>query len=353
MDTIAILNKLTELRALTDDIEAVNLAQRLVMKELEQNGLLCTMERTEDGLLVLFASTVPGKTPDYLLNAHLDVVPAITESQYTPVIDGDRYIARGSSDCHGNAVCIMNILIRAKAEGRSVGAVFTGDEEDGGLTTRYMVRQGYLPKKAVLIMDTHMGGGIAIAQKGICILKLTAVGRGGHSAVPWGLDNPIDKLVRGYSKLLDAWQNPDGDHYWNNSMAACQIEAGFANNQVPDTASMVVNFRFVDPDGLEKIPAMVKNVTGLEVELLRSSKFADMPADDPQLLRLLNLLKTINPKAEFGRQCGATDARHFVGCGVPFCSIGVGGGGAHSNSEWVSLESIRRYEDVVCKFIAE
>ena len=353
MNTIEMLKKLTAARPVTSDICAVNRAQTIVRDELEKNGILCTMERLPDGHEVLFASTVPGKTPDYLLNAHLDVVPAIDESQYEPVIDGDCYIARGSCDCHGNAVCIMNILIRAKAEGRSVGAVFTGDEEDGGNTTAAMVGLGYCGRKAVLIMDVNMDNGIAIAQKGICILKLTASGRGGHSAVPWGLDNPIDRLVRGYAKLLDAWRNPDGADCWHDTMAACQIQAGFANNQVPDTAEMIINFRFVSPDGLEKIPEMVRNITGLQVEVVRSSRFADASPDDPQLTRLLEILKkTFSDRSRYGRQCGATDARHFVGCGVPFCSIGVAGGGAHGRKEWVSLSSIRKYEDVVCEFIA-
>ena len=42
---------------------------------------------------VLYASTVSGKEADYILNAHMDVVPA-TDDQFEPRIEGDLMLAQ-------------------------------------------------------------------------------------------------------------------------------------------------------------------------------------------------------------------------------------------------------------------
>ena len=116
-------------------------------------------------------------------------------------------------------------------------------EESGGSTTAYMVERGYGAKKIILILDAAPYG-IAHAQKGIISLTLRANGKGGHSSEPWALSNPIDLLVDGYVKLRAAWPALPADH-WGDSMTPCIISGGQAFNQIPDTAEMVLNIRFI------------------------------------------------------------------------------------------------------------
>ncbi len=349
-----LLEKLIRNRSVSSDFAAVNRAENMVKTVLEANGVPCVMEHLNDGHDVLYASAIPGdKTPDLLLNAHLDVVPACREDQYEPRLEGDWMVGRGTSDCLSNVLCAIDILCRAAKHGNvSVGAVFTADEEIGGKTCLGMMERGYGAKKLVLVMD-HGGDNLTIRQKGIVIVKLTSYGPGGHSAAPWGVPNPIDNLLAGYAKLQAVWKNSDVPGSWTDTMAACQIEAGFADNQIPETASMIVNFRYTQPDGMDKILNLVRETTGLEVTLLHHSGFADSDENAPVLQEFRKVMqKHVSGKeVGFSYMCGATDARHFQKLGVPFASIGTDGRGAHSADERIYLSSIARYSDMICDYL--
>ena len=344
-----LLFRLIECRPVTADVPAVNRAENLMREFLEKHGIFCVMEEVE-GRQVLYASTRPGKVQDVLLNAHMDVVPPIEESQFIPRISDGWLYARGAGDCLGNAVCIARFLCENKDAFR-VGAIFTANEETGGETTRAMVERGYGAEKAVLILD---GGGdydIVYAQKGILILKMTAHGHGGHSSRPWELTNPIDMLMDAYGKLRFAWENPCSGEDWRNSMTPCVINGGFAENQVPDTAEMVLNFRYVADEDYQKILDFVKS-SGLEVSILRTCPPVASDPDSSALLLLHRAFETVVPgKASFTRMCGATDARHLRALGVPVAIMGIVSSGAHSAAEKLLLASIDTYQKILREYM--
>ena len=344
-----LLFRLIECRPVTADVPAVNRAENLMREFLEKHGIFCVMEEVE-GRQVLYASTRPGKVQDVLLNAHMDVVPAIEESQFIPRISDGWLYARGAGDCLGNAVCIARFLCENKDAFR-VGAIFTANEETGGETTRAMVERGYGAEKAVLILD---GGGdydIVYAQKGILILKMTAHGHGGHSSRPWELTNPIDMLMDAYGKLRSPWENPCSGEDWRNSMTPCVINGGFAENQVPDTAEMVLNFRYVADEDYQKILDFVKS-SGLEVSILRTCPPVASDPDSSALLLLHRAFETVVPgKASFTRMCGATDARHLRALGVPVAIMGIVSSGAHSAAEKLLVASIDTYQKILREYM--
>ncbi|MBO4630872.1 MAG: M20/M25/M40 family metallo-hydrolase [Lentisphaeria bacterium] len=77
------------------------------------------------------AESTPGTQPDFLFNAHLDVVPVIHEGQTNPVLKNGELHARGAYDCLGSVACIAEIL--ADSVGKfNASAFFTVDEEQGG-----------------------------------------------------------------------------------------------------------------------------------------------------------------------------------------------------------------------------
>ena len=158
-----LLKKLIRCKPVSDRIDQVNAAESVMRNYLESKGLYCVTEQI-DGRSVLYASTLPGKVQDFLLNAHLDVVPA-PEEMFEPVEKDGRLHAGGSSDCLGNAVCIAEVLCRCAGKA-SVSAFFTADEEIGGSTTAAMVEKGYGARKMAIILDAAPYA-IAHAQKGM------------------------------------------------------------------------------------------------------------------------------------------------------------------------------------------
>lgn len=329
---------------------ALNKNAAKLRRHLETRAVSCSIHDI-NGLHVLHATTCPGKCPDYLLNAHMDVVPVIADEQKNPILKDGILHGRGALDCLGSVACISEILMNALGKA-NVSAFFTMDEELGGSTTKAMIEKGFTAKKSIVIIDGGFAS-IAYAQKGIISLRLTAHGRGGHSSTPWRFDNPIDRLLDGYFRLRSAWKQPTEQDFWQNSMSATVISGGKVTNQIPDTAELTLNIRYTDPENFDAIMRFVKEKTDLQVDLQRQSDPVSMSPDHPELHRLQSYYENAlhGKTLRVERICGASDARHCSKLGIPVLIIGLDGQGVHSVDEYCRIASIDIVRDVVLDYI--
>lgn len=348
-----LLKRLVEIPSETHDVAQCNRAANLMREYLEARGVLCTVEKLGDRDF-LCAATTPGKVHDYLFNAHLDVVPAGPEL-YRPRIEGDRLLARGSSDCKGAAVVIAQVLcaMLGKAD---VGAVFSTDEETGGATSAEAVRLGYDARRMIGVVDSAPYK-ITTAHKGIVDLRLVARGRNAHSSLPWEGDNAIDRLLDGYARLRAAWPKnapgPDGDQ-WFDTYSAVIVSGGTAHNKIPDEASLLVNVRYTVPGDEDRIEAFVRDTTGLEVRRETCCRPFVCDENEPIFGRLADIMRRAWPDKGVGfvRMNGATDARHFGVSRAPIAVLGIDGGDCHTDKEWVGIRGIGEMADVLCALCA-
>ena len=346
---IELLENLIRCRAASADIQAVNRATMTMHDFLAARGLYCKLEENAEGRLILYAAPTEDKTPDYLLNAHLDVVPA-PEAMYTPEVREGKIYGRGASDCQGCAVAIARALVLAGKDGRG-GAFFSSDEEIGGFTTQEMIRRGYRAEKLAVIVDAGAWS-ITYAQKGILNATLVAHGHAGHASTPWAFDNALDRLIDGYCKVRAAWPAM-GDDIWGDSMAATVCHVGTVSNRIPEIAEMTLNIRYTELGGDLKILDFLRETSGLEVK--RDSHACPPVVCDPEDPEIRNLRGTMEKvfRREIGlvRMCGATDARHFPP-ETPVAILGIEGEGCHSDLEWADLDCIRGYSEMLAEFIA-
>ncbi|MBR1609336.1 MAG: M20/M25/M40 family metallo-hydrolase [Kiritimatiellae bacterium] len=344
------LRELVAIPSETHDTAAVNRATAAMRDRLSAvPGIRTATEKLGDRE-ILWASTADGRDPDAMFLVHLDVVPAPPEL-YEMRREGDRVFGRGVVDDKGNAVVVAEVLRRLAGTGVSAGAVFAADEETGGETSARMAALGYKGRKIVAVMDADPWT-IANAQKGTTYLTVRARGRGGHSSVPWKLDNPIEKLMEGWCKVRAAWPAlPEGSE-WGDTATVTKISAGDVPNQIPDTAEMTVNVRFTEPGGDQKAAEFVRKVSGLEAEV-SSASFGPVFCDEkhPTLAALRDeMVRAFGREIPFTQLNGATDSRHFVGSGAPIATIGVEGGDMHCNGEWASVASCDAYAGMLEAF---
>jgi len=347
---IELLRDLVAMRAVSADVAAVNRSVDRMKKHLEGHGLHLVVEEV-DGRKVLYASSRKGRKPALLLNAHLDVVPAIDEDQYELAEPEAGWLGgRGTGDCLGNAVIAARVLIDHAKE-YDIGAIFNSDEEIGGRTARAMVERGYGARRAILVIDSGYGC-VVIGHKGALVLKVTAHGKGGHSAHPAALDNPIDKLVTGYRRLLRSWRNPSSDRDWRDSMEACIIGGGTTKNQVPDTAELTLNFRYIRDSHRDRIIERVRRATGCEVSVLSDTPPVNISPKYPELVTLRKIMARNLPdcQVEFTRTCGTTDGRHFAACKVPLAMIGTKDRGVHGRREAVNVAALEAVGRILVEF---
>ena len=347
------LKELVEIPSSSIDYPQVNRAMRAMKAYLEARGLFCTVETDGAGRELLFAATKPGKVQDYVISAHLDVVPASYEGQYTFKNDNGRLTGRGVGDDKGGSLAVAQALVALAGKDVSVGCIFGADEELGGFTTTWMVEEkGYRPRRMVIVVDSAYAK-IGYATKGQLMVKATLKGKGGHSSAPWKCEDLITRLSAAVVKIEEEWyrRHPlaDGVDHWSDVLTPTIIKSqGTALNRIPSEVWVNFNLRSVRPEAKDECVQLVKEVTKGEVEVVRYSPPCVSDGNDPYVQRLKKAMEAeLKKPVPLERMPFATDARCFVSCGVPVVNIGHEHGDSHGATEWADADSI----DVVTRYL--
>lgn len=350
---LAFLKELVEIPSSSIDYPQVNRATRAMKSYLEARGLFCTVETDDLGRELLFAATKPGKVQDYVISAHLDVVPAAYEGQYTFKNDNGRLSGRGVGDDKGAALAVAQTLAALAGKDVSVGCIFGADEELGGFTTTWMVEsKGYRPRRMVIVADSAYAK-IGYATKGQLMVKATLKGNGGHSSAPWRCEDLITRLSDAVVKIRDEWyrRHPlaDGVDHWSDVLTPTIIKSeGTALNRIPSEVWVNFNLRSVRPEAKDECVELIREITKGEVEVVRYSPPCVSDGNDPFVQRLKKTMEAeLRAPVPLERMPFATDARCFVSCGVPVVNIGHKHGDSHAATEWADADSI----DVVTRYL--
>ena len=354
---IGFLEKLVAIPSVSADIPEVNRATRFMRDYLSGRGVHCTIETMDDGREVLYAATTPGKRHDFVFSVHLDVVPAGRPGHFTLKRDGDRIEGRGVRDCKGNAVVAAEILCELVGKNVSAGCVFGPDEEIGGPGTRWIVEEkGYAPNRMVIVIDAGYGA-VSYAQKGQTYVRIKAKGRSGHSSRPWLSDDSITKVMQAYVKIREIWdrRHPLPEDKWSDVMVPTFVKADSgALNLIPGEVELVLNLRSVNPGAKDELAELAREVSGCEVDVLRHSPPVNCDPGHPLLKRLQAVMsEALGKEVGLDRMLAATDARCFVGCGVPIAMIGAAGGGAHAVDEHQTISSLDEMKAYLLKFLMQ
>ena len=354
---LAFLKELVEIPSSSIDYPQVNRAMRAMKAYLEKRGVLCTVETDEQGREILFAATKPGKVQDYILSAHLDVVPASYEGQYTFKNENGRLSGRGVGDDKGGALAVAQTLVALAGKNVSVGCIFGADEELGGFTTTWMVEQkGYRPRRMVIVVDSSYGK-IGYATKGQLMVRATVAGKGGHSSAPWKCEDLITQLSAAIVKIKEEWyrRHPmaDGPDHWSDILTPTIVHSeGTALNRIPSEVWVNFNLRSVRPEAKDECIELVREVTKGKVEVVRYSPPCVSDGSDPYVLRLKKAMEAeLKAPVPLERMPFATDARCFVSCKVPVVNVGHKGGDAHGATEWADAESIDKVARYLTAFL--
>ncbi len=307
------------------------------------------------GLPVVLAETGPADAPVVILHGHLDVVPAF-ESQFTPVIDGDRLIGRGAYDMKGALAAMMCAVHDATTQDDvRVRFVCVPDEESEDVddrSTDSLVTDGTLHADFAITgepTDLHIG----VQAKGVLAIRVEVHGLAAHGSTPWLGDNAILKSHDVFRRIETLpFSRESSDLFDRPSINLSRIIGGDAFNKVPDRCGMDVDIRYLPGQDPDEILRQVAELP--DVEILRS--FQRRPAivsrSNPFVLALRDAVsRSVEGEAlSIGRD-GASDAISFLEAGIPAVEFGPVGGGHHGPEEWVSLASLKRYRSALGDFV--
>jgi len=290
-----------------------------------------------------------------IFHGHLDVVPG-DEGQFTPVVEGDRLIGRGSYDMKA-ALAAMLLALPSPGEptpGVLVRLGIVGDEESEESDNRgsdYLVDQGLSGEFAITGEPTDLQ--VGVAAKGVLALRIDVPGRSAHGSTPWLGENAILSAIerfRGLESLPFAQES--SEHFDRPSINLGRIWGGDALNRVPDNCAIDVDIRYLPNQDPDEIRRQVVGLGPGSVEEIIELPPIDSGADSPWVRALMEAAARhlSEPPLTVGRN-GASDALSFIRAGIPAVEFGPAGAGHHGPEEWVSISSLETYHSILGDFV--
>lgn len=287
-----------------------------------------------------------------LLNGHLDVIPGKAD-QYVPRVQDGRLFGVGATDMKANVACIIAAFNEmAPRVSYPLGLQIVTDEEIGGFDgTKYQIEQGVRADFVIAAESTNFN--IVNQAKGVLWAALTARGKTAHGAYPWRGQNAIQKMVRFLSTLEAEYGTPTEEQWCTTvNVSAIQSE-NRAFNKIPDQCGVSLDLRFLpgeSKDVLSRLRRLVPSDFDFEIKAHEPALFVD--SSNPFLQSLRQATEQVNKMAcSYYCAQGSSDARHFTRVGDAGVEFGPIGGGIGTDEEWVDLDSLGRYVEILKCFL--
>lgn len=310
-------------------------------------------------------------TPRLLLSGHVDVVDAEspTSPLWSPKIQNGRLYGRGSGDMKGYDAAMLVAYKRWIEETggpNGVGLLLSSDEEIGGANgTRYTVSQGLTPE-VVFIPDGEFNFNIVDKEKGPFhfLISATSETKGGHVAMAFQFDNPINRLLGMYQEAKKIFSVATPENQWDSTFEMTLVNtANTSLNKLPDSVTAGFGWRF--PVELwdyksrrdQLLDLCAKYGLVVEHEEGGGDGFKiDQNAPYVQLWKS-TIEQVLRRPVGFVPMHGATDGRHFYassnrgeyGTKNVLVTSGISEG-MHAKNESVDIDSLRQLSEAIYQY---
>ncbi len=257
-----------------------------------------SVERVGDNVIATVKGRRPG--PTFLLNSHLDTVPAKDGWESDPwepfINDEERLVGLGSGDAKASVAAMACATVGIAKEGLDQGTLIfaaTCLEEVGkGGLADVLPSLGQIDA-ALVGEPTSLEG--AVAQSGLLLLETTAHGRTSHAARPHLGINALTIAARDVLKM-DAFELERVHPFLGRSTATVTVlKGGDRHNVVPDSCGMTLDIRYTPSYTAEEITAMIGELLESEVRV-RSNRLRPVETGDGAAL--IESLQSVRPKIE-------------------------------------------------------
>lgn len=298
------------------------------------------------------ATTKDTMTPDILLLAHLDVVPA-GDHMFTMQKKDGKFLGRGVYDMKFAAACYIE-FIETHADRLSelnIGFLITTDEEIGGMCIADVFALGLRPKVA-FIPDSGANWQVEERAKGLLGIEFTATGKSAHGSRPWEGENALHRLIDAMQILRDAYPlTSSGD----STLTINTLNAGKAINQIADYAVATADFRTFSLDELNlcrSLAAQIAEEYSLEFSITHEGYPLLLDKTSPYVTPFLDALREQTGKdPEYTESYGATDGRHFAEYDIPCIIVQPHAGDHHSDTEWMLAKDLGNYYQLIERWL--
>ncbi|MBA2079009.1 acetylornithine deacetylase [Rhodanobacter sp. PCA2] len=316
---------------------------------------------TDHGAGAVSLHAVRGQ-PKLLFNVHLDTVPdspAWTASPHELRVTEDRAIGLGACDIKGAAAALLAV---ANASDGDMALLFSSDEEAND--PRCIA--GFLANKpaydAVIVAEPTRGEAV-LAHRGIQSVLMRFAGHAGHaSGEQRPSDSALHQAVRWGDAALDFVAAQSHERFGGLTglrFNIGRIEGGIKANMIAPSAEVRFGMRplpTMHPDGLlERFRTLVEPMPAGFAETFRGPS---LPAGDTATAEARRLAaRDLADELEIpvGNAVDFwTEASLFSAAGYIAFVYGPGDiAQAHTADEWVALDQLRHYAEVVFRLIGK
>ena len=372
IDPVALTQALVKCRSITpaDDGALDVVANTLIPLGFEVHRLRFEEEGTApiDNIFARFGT----EGPHLCYLGHTDVVPPGDESiwkhpPFSATIEDGILYGRGTADmkgCNAAFIAAVSRLLNEQRPKGSISLLITGDEESVAINgtvkvIEWMNQNNQIPDVAIVGEPSNasaMGQTLRVGRRGSLNGTLTVTGIQGHSAYPERADNPVPRLIRLLSSIIDHSFDDGTEHFPPTHLVVSSVDVGNpAANVIPSKATALLNMRFNNlwtKDSLEtKLNELLKT-TGEPYELKiwsNAASFITEPGDWTNLVRdAVEKISGKGPKFDTGG--GTSDAR-FIAPHCPTVEYGLLNATIHKTDEHTTVSDLKELTDTYTEIL--
>jgi acetylornithine deacetylase len=333
-----------------------------VEAKLQAVGIAVARQEAAPGRPSLVAR-VPGDSPETLwFDAHLDTVTGEgMASPFSPRLDDNTLVGRGSADDKGSLGALMAALIRVARSGirppLTVLFTATADEEHGMRGMRGLLASGLRARGAVVAEPTGLE--VVVAHKGVARFTVATTGQAAHSSRPEAGVNAIYRMARVVEALEHYAKGGVGREthplLGKATLSVGVIRGGEYVNVIPDRCEIKVDRRLLPgEDGrraVSDVRAYLTNAIEEDLGLDISGPNLVVPGlnmsvDHPWVRAIGAGVKQVTGHLSLVGSVATTHAGFLAEAAIPAVVCGPGSmGQAHTATEELDLDQL--YQAVV------
>lgn len=298
-----------------------------------------------------------------LLLAHLDTVHPVGTLERMPwSIEGGRATGPGSIDMKGGVAVAMTALESLVRSDRlppwPIRLLLTTDEETGSRTSRPLIEDQARRHRAVFCMEPAMpDGALKTWRKGTGLFTVQTTGRTSHAGnSPEAGINAIVEMAHQILKVQSLARPELG-----TTISVGLVDGGTRTNVVPSACRAKLDVRVLDPGEPERLlhdlHALQPVLPGARVEVKGGWNRPPMlrtPAMAASFERARTLAKALGLDLKESGTGGGSDANFVAALGIPVLDgLGPVGNGAHSDHEYVMVESLAERAALLAALLTE
>jgi glutamate carboxypeptidase len=279
-----------------------------------------------------------------ILGHHDTVFPLGTLAARPFTVRDGRATGPGVFDMKGGLVAAIH-AVASLADRGGVEMLFTCDEEVGSLTSRQLIEERAIACGRALVLEPAAdGGALKIGRKGVGMYSVDVTGRAAHAGLE--PEKGVNAIVEAAHQVMaiTAIARPE----LGTTVTPTVSRAGTAENVVPAAAVIRVDVRVMSLDEAERVDKEFGSLAPVDrratISVSGGVNRPPMPleASTELFAAAQRAAEAVGIGAVEGVSVGGgSDGNFTAALGIATLDgLGVVGGGAHADHEWIEVSSL-------------